>query len=203
MDVQVQVVHPATSGISANAVTNTWAFMDFVAGDEVGLTTALKNFYDGVGSQVWSNQLATGSITCNWYEKPGLKPNYPFAQTTFTRANPPAGTPMPSELAICLSFQGLRASGAPQARRRGRVYLGPLGTVANTNGLVAPATVTSIIAAATAFKTAVNALASGVSWAIWSSTDNHAVPVLNGWVDNAFDVQRRRGIDAGSKTTFT
>jgi hypothetical protein len=51
-------------------------------------------------------------------------------------------------------------------------------------------------------KAAVNALAGNNDWCVWSVADQIAVPVANGWIDNAFDVQRRRGVDYTSRTLW-
>lgn len=193
---------PQVGGAGENAITNTFAFGDFATGDEVPLTAALKGFYDSIPNNDLSIQLSQGPYTVKWYLKPGVKPNYPFATTTFTRTSMPAGDPLPSEVCVCLSFQGLKAAGAPQARRRGRIYIGTLGVNANQLGMVKPAFITAVTAGAAAFKTAVTAVPSPVYWAIWSVTEEQAVPVLNGWVDNAFDIQRRRGVDPTTRTTF-
>lgn len=132
-------------------------------------------------------------------------------------------------MAICLSFQGATGSGVNMRRRRGRVYLGPLaGTVvdASTSGTEITAAARSTIATAAA------ALAHGpdvgdarlavFSRATANITDGLPVDanepaigysdaalsagfedVVSGWVDNAFDIQRRRGVQASARTTWT
>jgi hypothetical protein len=39
--------------------------------------------------------------------------------------------------------------------------------------------------------------------AVWSPSNGDAVPVTDGWVDNAWDTQRRRGIDRTARSTWT
>lgn len=39
-------------------------------------------------------------------------------------------------------------------------------------------------------------------WRIWSPTNNNSVLIDNGWVDNAWDTQRRRGVEATARTIF-
>jgi hypothetical protein len=43
----------------------------------------------------------------------------------------------------------------------------------------------------------------GLSHAVWSSADDTAYPVIGAWMDNAFDTQRRRGVDATARDTRT
>jgi hypothetical protein len=40
-------------------------------------------------------------------------------------------------------------------------------------------------------------------WVVYSPTDDAYHEVANGWVDNAWDTQRRRGYKPTSRTTFT
>jgi hypothetical protein len=37
---------------------------------------------------------------------------------------------------------------------------------------------------------------------VWSQVDQFAVEVDNGWIDNAFDTQRRRGQQVSTKTLW-
>lgn len=101
------------------------------------------------------------------------------------------------EAAAVMSFQGERISGVPQARRRGRIYLGPLGANALTGG-----TSTSFSFITTTFRNQVAAAAethllpgteANGQWVVWSPTGLTTTPVTDGWVDNAVDTQRRRG----------
>lgn len=94
----------------------------------------------------------------------------------------------------------------PQARRRGRIYLGPfgqtvLGTTAVTSDRPLAAAVTAIANAATALATATAGAV--VPWVIYSPTNGSGAVVTDGWVDNAFDTQRRRGVAATSRTLWT
>jgi hypothetical protein len=172
-------------------------------GDATAITNALKTFYSAFATSYLSNLLATNGHEVKYYDLPGVTPNYPVAEQTFNLTAVPAGTPLPSELAVVLSFQGARTPGFPQARRRGRIYLGPLGTGANTSGRPTAALITAMATQAAAFKTTIDALASDTEWAIWSVANQAPVDITGGWIDNAFDVQRRRGVEETSRTTWT
>jgi len=105
-----------------------------------------------------------------------------------------------------LSFQGERTSGQSQARRRGRVYLGPFGSSAGdtTSGRPSSGLRGGIITAAAAFGVQSQA---AIEW-VWGviSTAGPSMSfseVKDGWVDDAWDTQRRRGEGATLRTTFT
>jgi hypothetical protein len=93
-------------------------------------------------------------------------------------------------------------SGISQARRRGRVFLGPLGNnaVSSTTGRVASGAYTAIQTAAATLLGG-----SGIgdwTWIIWSKASSSQVVVDNGWIDDAPDVQRRRGVDPSTRVLF-
>lgn len=125
---------------------------------------------------------------------------------------PTSSTGLPCEVAACLSFHAdetgiLEHVGGtrPAARRRGRVYIGPL-----IPGAVAEATAPYMLATqfTDQLRTAAHALAVAVAaedwvWCVWSRSDVTLRPVVGGWTDNAPDTQRRRGPDPTSRTTWT
>jgi len=202
-NVRVQVILHTTDAVPENYISNSWCLEDVAPGaDDAAIVTLMKDFYDDIGASFISSVVATNGHEVKLSELPGLVPNYPYFEGTFNLAAAPSGTPLPSELAICLSFQGDRAAGAPQARRRGRVYIGPLGTNANTSGRPNPTLMTALANAAVTFKATAATISGAGGWAVWSHADQDAVLVDNGWVDNAFDVQRRRGLLYTSRTVF-
>lgn len=143
------------------------------------------------------------------------------------------GTDLPPEVAICLSFKAAAASGALVRRRRGRVYLGPVKLAPATNEDIFEMTTTMADNVATFAKTNILDANDDLVWAIYSPSQHHGVPVggdinerdpvtnnpvypenpalLAGafyevaelWVDNAWDTQRRRGIEATYRKTLT
>jgi len=202
--VRAQIILHTVDAFPANYVTNSIAFIgtDPVA-DATAITTHIKTFYDTWRNTYMSSAIAQNGHEVKFYDLPGVMPNYPVLETTFNLAAAPAATPLPSELAICVSFNGQRVPGFPQARRRGRIYCGPLGTNANSNGRPAAAFITAMTGAASAFKASIDGMASDTEWAIWSVADQTGVDIVGGWVDNCFDVQRRRGIEETSRTTWS
>lgn len=125
-----------------------------------------------------------------------------FAGTMGAGFIPTGGNPLPSEVAVCLSFQAAQVSGTPQARRRGRIYLGPLGASGlDTNGR--PTSACRSAASAVGASILADSVSNGGwSWVVWSPTTGTSSIVTNGWVDNAFDIQRRRGVAPTLRTTF-
>lgn len=201
--IRAQVILHTTDNVPENYISNSWCFEDFGPGTDDAATVAmLKDFYDDIAASMWSNVIAQNGHNVKLSLLPGFPPNYPYFEGTFNLAAAPSGSPLPSEVAVCLSFQGARSAGLPQARRRGRLYLGPWGTSANTTGRPTGSLMSSIgVAAATLKSTAASIAASG-GWAVWSPTDSAAVLVDDGWIDNAFDTQRRRGLIYTARTTF-
>jgi hypothetical protein len=188
--------------VAENYCTNSWCFdIDDVGSAGANLTPILKAWYDGNKAYL-SPVLANSGHEIKYSLLPGTPPNYPFDTDLWSFSGAVGGTALPDELAVCLSFQGVKGAGFPQARRRGRTYLGPLNTTAATSNRPATALLSNMASQAINIKAAVNALAGNNDWCVWSVADQIAVPVANGWIDNAFDVQRRRGVDYTSRTLW-
>lgn len=203
MDVMCRVTLRTTSAIPADYVQNQFCVTTGVSEDlEVDdIVTALKDFYDEVAGYVLATGIATTGHMVKFYALPGIEPNYPFAERTFDLASPSTGTVLPTEVCIAVSFQGSRAAGFPQARRRGRIFLPYVNSISNVSGRPGSTARTAIAAAASALAGDIGALPSH-RWAVWSTVDQEAVVVEDGWVDDAFDTQRRRGLAVTSRTTW-
>lgn len=197
-----QVRLKTDDGVAANYVTNTYSMF---AADLVGLAlahSAIWARYNNIRTYM-SAQLAQNNHEITSYLRADPTPRAPVLVTQHNYTSDPAGTPMPPEVSICLSFQSDRESGVSQARRRGRVYLGPfnstiLGTDGRTNGTFR----TAVVDFGQALLDASDA-ATDWAWFIWSTVDQDHSPVTNGWVDNEFDTQRRRGREYTLRTTFS
>jgi hypothetical protein len=106
---------------------------------------------------------------------------------------PQSSTGIPEEAAVCLSFHG-----APPrtARRRGRIYFGPMGSTGEQISPAGDAVFTRVTnnLIDDLIEAGEGLLASNQGWAIRSTvpTENF-VQVTGGWVDNRLDTQRRRG----------
>lgn len=198
------VTLPMISGLPGDVAVNVWHSISDDDAEAIGFANQLVTFYQAVDN-IFSTQLSEAANACSvtTYDLSDPTPRVPVDETTFT-ISPAVDSAIPNECAICLSFQGIQISGLPQARRRGRVFLGPLGSVLSTaiDGRVNAATVTLIVNAAQALLDASGDPGIGV-WAVYSPTNDNTVPVQNGWVDNEFDTIRERGRVATTRSTFS
>lgn len=206
MPIRAQVILENTSGRPENRVVNTWHFLiqDTLLLPNVDLMFAeLVAFYNAIDVNLGAQLSGVWSI--KWYSL-----NEPAPRTPFQVNNPPnlvvSSTALPAEVAVCLSYKAVQPSGVPSARRRGRLYIGPL-----SNGWLS-ATVTPdvrpdntrLVALRDAAQTILDhsRTATTWDWALWSPTDTVARPIVGGYVDNAFDTQRRRGVEATNRTAL-
>lgn len=192
---------PMDSGLPEDAVTNTWHFsatLTDVTSQLAGITTALTNFYQAV--DVYLSTRITNTLNITYYRLDDPSPRTPIGTGTATLTPGTTGI-LPQELALCVSFEGAKSSGVEQAHRRGRIYLGPLDAGVATSDRPASAARTAIAAAGSALETA--AFAAGTPWVVYSPTLGSSTNVTNGWVDDAFDVQRRRGLRPTTRTTWS
>lgn len=210
--IRAQVALQHDSGLAEDAVVNTFHFDSTLTqtASIAQIRANIANFYSttnapflGPVSSFLSSELS-GSVTMRLYNLSDAEPRVPFDEHTFTIV-PGTGTPMPSEVAYVLSFQGAKISGQPQARRRGRIFLGPMDSSAGAvlNGVARPATGMRDVVRAAAIRLKSDSNANSTFWSIFSPTDNAMVRVDNGWLDNAWDTQRRRGARPSLKTTWT
>lgn len=185
------VTIPAVSQNPDDVVTNQWHFDADTEPDLDGPQQALENFYEGISDRLSALMSDTG-ITTEWYRLSDPTPRRPVRLDTWSVSSWGIGT-MPTEVALVLSFQAEPVSGLPQSRRRNRVYLGPISSNEFTgSGLVGTAFIDAVRAEATQILDVSNAQAQW-TWATFSPTDGTGADVNNGWVDNAWDTQRRRG----------
>ncbi len=213
---RTQVVLQGKSGLPEDVFVNNWYFRNDVIlapiGDVLGaITRVLDSFYTGAAS--------TGSRVSNFLS-PYL--NTPVFYHTYDLGQAPPRTrhrtigaplvgqgtnPLPTEVALCCSF----FAGTNAKRNRGRIYIGPLATnvvVTSTGTLPVPAPgVLETIAdrAANVGRTTEN-----VTWVMVTRGGTkppldppNAKVITAGWVDSAWDTQRRRGLKATGRTTFS
>ena len=197
-----QVTIPTVDNDVANFATNSF---HFECDDTTALAlahTALKAFYNSWRPQM-SNLVRQNTWNIKSYLQTDPKPRAPVLDEFFNLTTAPSGNPLPPEVALCVSFQGTRLSGVPQARRRGRVYLPFISTTfLAADGRPSAACVTAAQGCGQALLTASDAAA---TWA-WQTLSNVAPgvsTVVDGWVDNEWDIQRRRGRRYTSRNLFT
>lgn len=188
--------------VSANYATNTW----WCEADDL---TALQSFHDELVTfyttvdDMFSNLVrGVNGLELTSYLRTDPEPRPPVL-TTMANLSPLGGAPLPTEVSLVMSFQGDRMAGVPQARRRGRVYLPFMGEDDNhTDGRPTTAQVTMVANAGDALLTASTA-ATDWTWLVYSAVEPGYTIITNGWVDNEWDTQRRRGRPATIRTTFS
>lgn len=223
-DTLVRVTMSALSGIAKDKIVNDFAF-SLVGGspdatDYGHLLDAVDGFYrdtqaggHAVGEYIdrWVDRAATHKIDMYAITAPPL--GSPVATYDWLGpVNAPDVNGLPTEVAGVLSFKGdytgvLEESGAtrPRARRRGRVYIGPLAYAAFQVG-TAPHRLSANFTQT--LREAADAMATEAAshdwiWSVWSRKSATLFQVTGGWTDDRPDAQRRRGPAAASRTSFT
>lgn len=105
---------------------------------------------------------------------------------------------LPRELALCLSFY----SGVNQPRRRGRLYV-PLVMIAGFGSMPArpsSALMNKVLSLGPIFADLGGA---DVDWSVYSTRDSTARAVSNYWVDDEWDVVRKRGLRPTTRVAAT
>jgi hypothetical protein len=231
MGIALATVHfPHMSGLPEDTVVNSFVFSDavgtpFTNAVADAVSGDIASFYnDAVAAggphtvaHFLGDQLsrAANAVFVEWYQiqeaMHGEPHGSPFHTTTFTLgAMNPGAQGLPSELCVVCSIAAApgslpeeSGSTRPRARTRGRIYLGPLSSIvfdseAGTRRVrVVSAARVTIAGAAARLADATNA-----TWCVWSRRNGNALPVVTGFVDDAFDIQRRRGERAVGRTTF-
>lgn len=202
-----QVTLPNEDTIPNDNAMNTWHFgtNEVDPEDALGeIQTRLLAFYTTAMPD--ASPCLTGFADGLFYNLASPPPRIPIGSFSASFITP-TGQPMPNECSVVLSYRAAPVSGIPPARLRGRIYLGPFNTdtVANSTGgaVVDSATLSGIVSAA---ETLAGANDSTATWVIFSPTTAGPPPwstseleaacheVIDGFVDNAWDTQRRRGI---------
>jgi hypothetical protein len=203
--ITAQAVFSGPSLLPEDKFVNTFHFSnaDDYAVHAVAVDLAIEAFYTTIGSE-----LAKALLRAYEVKTYNLADEMPRVPLVFPGTLPANGLTdvLPSEVAVCLSY----TAGPPVTKnRRGRIFIGPLGANASvaTAGqfpIVAPTLITKLKSAATTL-----AADNAASWAIMSRVLNKVPrdePVFydigGGWVDDAFDTQRRRGIKAQGRNPW-
>lgn len=190
-----------TSGIPEDATVNTFHVR------QVGGTTDFAAWVEAWEDAMedvrpyFANTVALTGHTLKIYNLADPEPRAPVYTGSWSFGSAVGATTFPSEVALCVSFQGARLSGTPQRRRRGRIFLGPLHQGSADAGRPSASFRTDALT----FLTTLNAgiTAAGADFGVWSRANELFVQADNGWVDNAYDTQRRRGLAPTVRNTVT
>lgn len=203
----VQVILEHDSALPEDRAINTWSFSALTARDDalaLLINDELTDFYQAIGG--WLSAGLSGNATIKFYDRSDASPRSPFFENTFV-FTPGEAARLPEEVALCLSFKAAVGSGVPPARARGRVFLGPLNTTTLNIGEADNGSRPELDFLGAVRGAAIDFLAASVgagnwSWEVWSTVDNVGREVVAGWVDNAFDTQRRRGLSATDRLVW-
>ena len=209
-NVRVMFIGQGPSGFAEDRVVNTFHFSGPGAwdpGDSAGAINAVADFYSGTATQSralgeWLSPWVSRDAELRAYNLDDPKPRVPIIQPMLLVA---AGSTsgLPEEVCLVASL-----TGAPPvtARRRGRLFFGPLVATANheatalANSSPQDGLVTDL---AHACKRLADSTLTSLDWCVRSiHPAENFVPIVGGHVDNAFDTQRRRGPDATSRTSW-
>lgn len=226
---RAQVVLPGSSNLPEDVFINTFHFQTQSATvtEAENIVAALKDLYtlaapggspanapigQWIGGVVKRDANAC-KIKVYDLEEPKPRPILHTGQFTMTGTSTGYTQDLPAEVALCATFWGV----ANRPRTRGRVYLGPWGNHASgagTNGRSIPIIgLRQSIAAS--FGRLINISGATFQLCVFSRgvyqidgvvqpvTEQLYTPVTDGWVDDAWDTQRRRGQEATTRTTFT
>lgn len=215
--IHATVTMPARSGLARDNVVNSFTFdtiddLSPTLFDEI--TSQLHDFYELADALVVT---PISRYIGNFIDR-ALPPMVRMYDVTGHLGGTPAGSPIairdfpapltaaasstdiPSEVAVCLTMAAAYGADVefgpgtrPRARDRARVYIGPLNITAVTTfgGICRPdPAFRDNLAEAGVRLARGGALAQLV---IWSRVGGTTKTVLNAWVDDATDTQRRRG----------
>lgn len=214
----VQTAIPYFTGLPEDVAINTWHFNWINPGDPatanyISLCGDVAAFYAFVFNVTANVQLLSGICKPNLavqkvYNLSDPEPRSPvYTDTAGIAAGTDVAFTTPLEVSLCLSYQGAKVSGFDQASRRGRIYLGPLGDLASTTGdpthFPAPSSTWINRITTAAHQLTVDTIGHGWEWVVYSRKNNTSTAIVNGWVDNAWDTQRRRGNAPSTRTTWT
>lgn len=198
-------IEPLTMGSAVTSLPEVaaLAFKDFFDATPAGQTNA-------VGRYLSAYILRTNGFNVKVYNPLDPIPRVPlFEQTYSLGSNALVTNSLPFEVNLCSSFQASRASGQSQARRRGRIFVGPLCGSALDGGSasVAPrpalAFRNTLAAAAARLAGGSDPLIGSWRQYVRSTVNNNFVAVTSGWVDDEFDTMRKRQVDPDQRSTWT
>lgn len=196
------------SGLPEDRVINVFHFSGVGAYASL-VDAALENvesFYNGTTAQTnplgyYLSAWVQRSAELRAYDLDSAIPRTPTI-VPFTLAGTPTDG-LPEEVAVCLSYHGVPPI---TPRRRGRIYFGPLRNAAcdqaNTTTPARPTAnlVNDLCAAARTL----TLNSTGGAWSVRSSLPTQNFVTINdGYVDNAFDTQIRRGPETTARTNWT
>lgn len=185
-----QVSVPFAPDLPENVVVSTFHLNDTIPNEFPGSTdwAALASAAAAAWEDGWIGTAPLQRITVKVFGVTGPPPHDPIA--THVR-NPAAGIPTPNhptQLAMCLSYKG-----GQRPWQRGRIFLAPWQSSVFGSASPGPRPTTDIRNRALQLADALAALGGAdIDWSVWSRVKSEATAVNQAWVDDSWDIQRRR-----------
>lgn len=207
-----QVVLPFYTGLPEDVITNTFHWQsdgstDLEAAADL-IVPRLEAFYDACYAETGccDAYVTWGDAIVKVYNLSDPSPRVPEQRDLDLSPATPTDANIPTECSIVLSYHAVPPV---TARRRNRIYLGGWATGAASTGgspgfpRIAGAVITDILGAATALNAANTSALRWQGHSNFGPSDTGTMwDVAGGWVDNSWDTQRRRGVDATTRTTW-
>lgn len=194
---------PYETGLPEDVVQNVWYF-DGALGAVGQLGEAgprIANFYQSLEGYL-SGYIDGGECTITAYDMTLPSPRPPAGVLPFT-ITPVGGTSLPLEVALCMSYKAAHTPGVALARERGRLYIGPFGVGALETGTESSRPAAPLIGTlVNAGGAMLDANTADSTWVVYSPTQGGGLQIVSGWVDNAWDTQRRRGSAPTTRDVF-
>lgn len=201
-DYLAQVELATESAIPADNIINTFAFTWVPSGtpsgaDYLDLAASLSGFYQAWTTFRSRTVPSTGNHQVKIYRLSDPSPRVPVATLPISVGTGSASTDrFPVEVACCLSIRANVSSGEHAARRKGRIFIGPLVSGASQNtldGYPRPSPTFRTALANAADELLTSTLSGDWAWSVWSRVDDELFSVVGGWIEDEWDTQRRRG----------
>lgn len=215
-----QVVIPFTSDMN-NVASNSFFFGDGISparDPELvadAIQTVLTDFYSTVPApsttkleDYLSPYLDGANASIKVYDLSVAAPRVPMVRTLVLGLG--VDDPLPNEVAVVLSYRSGPGTpgkgGTNDPTKRGRLFIGPLGLNTVTAFASSQPDTPVIPVFRDVLKNAAEALAGNAEDLVWLqySRKNDALGIVTGgFIENAFDTQRRRGAPGTTRTVWT
>lgn len=213
MRMRATTVFPFFTNLPSDVITNTiyWSRdgTNSFSADATVRAAQMETFWESIYTvnANWKAQYVNwANCSMLFYDMEEPEPRVPIIFPLDLSAGTEGTLALPTEVSIVLSFEASRAPGVPQARRRGRIYLGGW-----SNNVLSAGSVSSFPTVNTAVSDQIAAAAEGLAnltvgtegWMVASTIETAEPKVVQGWVDNTPDTQRRRSVLATSRKLWS
>lgn len=203
-----QVVLKPDNLPDSNSFVNTWFFRNDsvgaghaqVASNIATVLNAAYAFFD----QFYSARIDPAMCSIRVYDL-GDPPFDRLPEIRTLTITTGVGTGLPNEVAAVISYrsgEGSSSGGTSNPRRRGRLFIGPLEATALATGTTDSVLNATFQAALVSAAEDVLGTSQPVTWQQYSRASDVFNAVTGGFVDNAWDTQRRRGAAATNRTVW-